>query len=166
MRPLATRNSSIQAAIDRYRDGPGAYTAGDPGQSALQRYAAIEEILMTAADELSREGPAGGLHAGQCRDPLRAADGTRCSSSSPSAAACRVGLFKQRFDRAVAEGELPPGTDTCALARFFGTVLQGMTIQARDEGRRRRGPQSCGARRHLRAWPAAVNRRNPVKSNS
>ncbi|MBB1593410.1 TetR family transcriptional regulator [Achromobacter sp. UMC46] len=40
--------------------------------------------------------------------------------------------IKTRFDRAVAEGELPPETDTDALARFFAAVVQGMSAQACD----------------------------------
>ncbi|BCL74491.1 TetR family transcriptional regulator [Jeongeupia sp. HS-3] len=41
-------------------------------------------------------------------------------------------LFQQRFDRAVHTGELPPDTETAALARCYGAVLQGMSIQACD----------------------------------
>jgi AcrR family transcriptional regulator len=37
-----------------------------------------------------------------------------------------------RLDRAVAEGELPAGTDTRAIAAFYTTVLNGLSIQARD----------------------------------
>ncbi|RDI96837.1 TetR/AcrR family transcriptional regulator [Dyella solisilvae] len=40
--------------------------------------------------------------------------------------------IKARFDRAVAEGELAPGTDTDALACFYVVVVQGMSAQACD----------------------------------
>ncbi|MFP3546554.1 TetR/AcrR family transcriptional regulator [Rhizobium sp. SIMBA_035] len=40
--------------------------------------------------------------------------------------------LKTRFDRAVAEGELPEATDTDTLARFYGAVVQGMSAQACD----------------------------------
>jgi AcrR family transcriptional regulator len=40
--------------------------------------------------------------------------------------------IRARFDRAVAEGELASDTDTEALARFFGAVVQGMSAQACD----------------------------------
>lgn len=43
-----------------------------------------------------------------------------------------LGRFRARFERAVAEGELPAGTDAEALARFFGAVIQGMSVQAQD----------------------------------
>lgn len=41
-------------------------------------------------------------------------------------------MVRARFDRAVAEGELPDGTDTDSLARFYGAVVQGMSAQACD----------------------------------
>lgn len=41
-------------------------------------------------------------------------------------------MVKARFDRAVEEGELPDGTDTDTLARFYGAVVQGMSAQACD----------------------------------
>lgn len=43
-----------------------------------------------------------------------------------------IQVLKSRFDRAVSEGELPEGTDTDTLARFYGAVMQGMSAQACD----------------------------------
>jgi len=144
----------FQAALDRYREGPGAYTAAilDKAPSA---YAAIEEVLMTAADELTRAGrPAGCMlanavtHCAPQTEHLQQLIAERRFMS--------LGLIKQRFDRGILEGELPAGTDTCALARFFGTVLQGMTIQARDKvaAAELKGVASAA----LRAWPQEAPR--------
>jgi len=138
-----------QAAIDRYRAGPGALTASilDKAPTA---YAAVEEILMTSASELTRKDrPAGCMlanavtHCAPTAETLQHAIAERRGLS--------LGLFKQRFDQALADGELPAGIDTCGLARFFGTVLQGMTIQARDGV----GPDDLKAvaETALRAWP-------------
>ncbi|MEU3569460.1 TetR/AcrR family transcriptional regulator [Kitasatospora sp. NPDC036755] len=41
-------------------------------------------------------------------------------------------IFEERLRRARQDGELPPEADPKALAAFFGTVLQGMSQQARD----------------------------------
>ena len=41
-------------------------------------------------------------------------------------------VLKARFDRAVIEDELPVGTDTDTLARFYGAIIQGMSAQACD----------------------------------
>lgn len=43
-----------------------------------------------------------------------------------------VEVLRDRFERAVAEGELDAGTDCRALAIYFVTVQHGMSIQARD----------------------------------
>lgn len=37
-----------------------------------------------------------------------------------------------RLDRGVAEGDVPAATDTATLASYYLTVLQGLSIQARD----------------------------------
>lgn len=50
-------------------------------------------------------------------------------------AECRrsaLDALRRRMERGVAEGDLPAGTDTAALAAFYTTVLQGLSIQARD----------------------------------
>jgi AcrR family transcriptional regulator len=41
-------------------------------------------------------------------------------------------IIRNRLDRAISEGELPPGTDTRALAHFYVAVVQGMSAQACD----------------------------------
>lgn len=38
----------------------------------------------------------------------------------------------ERIERGVEEGDVPPGTDAEAVALFYVTVLQGLSIQARD----------------------------------
>ncbi|KGT95894.1 TetR family transcriptional regulator [Erwinia typographi] len=43
-----------------------------------------------------------------------------------------IQCIKKRFDRAIDEGELPAGTDSEALARFYSAVVQGMSAQACD----------------------------------
>ena len=40
--------------------------------------------------------------------------------------------LKERFDQAKTDGDLPTDTDTEVLARYLGTVLQGMAIQANN----------------------------------
>ncbi|MEU5725939.1 TetR/AcrR family transcriptional regulator [Micromonospora sp. NPDC047738] len=50
-------------------------------------------------------------------------------------AACRtedLAILQRRIERGVAEGDVPPDTDSAALARFITAVLQGMSAQARD----------------------------------
>jgi len=40
--------------------------------------------------------------------------------------------LKARFDQAIIDGDLPANTDTDVLARYLGTVMQGMAIQANN----------------------------------
>jgi AcrR family transcriptional regulator len=41
-------------------------------------------------------------------------------------------LIQARLEGGVAAGELPPGTDVRTLAAYYNTVLEGLSIQARD----------------------------------
>jgi AcrR family transcriptional regulator len=40
--------------------------------------------------------------------------------------------LRERIQRGIDDGELPPGTDAASLADFYATLLQGLSIQARD----------------------------------
>lgn len=69
--------------------------------------------------------------------------------------------IKTRFDRAVSEGELAAGTDTDALARFYGAVVQGMSAQACDGASRAALTRLADIA--LSAWPAPrAHREKPV----
>ena len=41
-------------------------------------------------------------------------------------------VLQARLERGIADGELAPDTNAVALARFLMTVIQAMTVQARD----------------------------------
>ena len=43
-----------------------------------------------------------------------------------------VTMLAARVERGIDEGDVPPGTDARALATFYATVLQGLSIQSRD----------------------------------
>jgi AcrR family transcriptional regulator len=43
-----------------------------------------------------------------------------------------VADLRQRLDRGVREGDLPAGANTAAIAAFYTTVLNGLSIAARD----------------------------------
>jgi len=62
-----------------------------------------------------------------------------------------VAALQGRLERAVADGELPGDVEVQALATFYATVFQGMTIQARDGA----GPDRlmAVAETAMRAWP-------------
>jgi TetR/AcrR family transcriptional regulator, copper-responsive repressor len=58
-------------------------------------------------------------------------NGTVAKSVAARREAATVAL-RERFDRAVVDGELPTGSDTDSLARFFGAFTQGLSVQACD----------------------------------
>ena len=63
-------------------------------------------------------------------------------------------LIRERLERAVAEGELPTGLDSTALASFFTTVFDGLAIQARDGASRQ--TLQFAARCAMAAWDKMV----------
>lgn len=50
----------------------------------------------------------------------------------------RTASLVERLERAVAEGELQPGTDAQVLGDYYATVLHGFSVQARDGVSRKR----------------------------
>ncbi|MBF6225431.1 TetR/AcrR family transcriptional regulator [Nocardia abscessus] len=62
--------------------------------------------------------------------------------------------IRRRLDRGVAEGDLPEGTDTAALAGFYTTVLYGLSIQARDGASLTELTASIDCA--MAAWPATA----------
>lgn len=62
--------------------------------------------------------------------------------------------IRARIDRGVADGDVPAGVDTAALAAFYATVLNGLSVQARDG--RSRAELTAVADTALAAWDALV----------
>ena len=60
-------------------------------------------------------------------------------------------LVEARLQRGIKEGDMPPATNVKSLARFFITVHQGMSIQARD-GASRKELEAIGTTA-MHAWP-------------
>jgi AcrR family transcriptional regulator len=63
-----------------------------------------------------------------------------------------VAAFRERFERAVREGDLPQGTDCATLARYVATVLNGLAVQAASGATEKE--LRLVAATALRAWPA------------
>jgi hypothetical protein len=60
--------------------------------------------------------------------------------------------LRQRFERAVTEGDLPAGTDAASLALYIVAVTRGMAVQAASGATRDQLERI--AETALRAWPA------------
>ena len=64
-----------------------------------------------------------------------------------------IAEIAERLRRGQAAGELAGDADPDALARLFGAVLQGMTVQARDGATE--AELAAVADAAMRAWPAS-----------
>ncbi|MEP7102257.1 MAG: TetR/AcrR family transcriptional regulator [Burkholderiales bacterium] len=141
-------------AIERYATGPGGF-----GQRALDEEptarGAIERLLNEAADELTQE-----CHPLGCMMVMAT---TNCSVAAEhiqnalvKRRALGVGAMQARIQRGVDEGELPAGTDAGALANFYATVYQGMSMQAKDGMSRK--SLLASVEMAMRSWPVAAPR--------
>ena len=97
---------------------------------------AIAVMLRASAVDFSRPGKPrgclivlGALHADGANEAVR--------RDLAKQRAENIVLLRQRLERGVAEGELPPGLDLQAIATFYATVQHGMSIQARDGASRK-----------------------------
>ena len=143
---FGNKESLFRKALEHYAKGPSSYLS-----EALQEptaRAVVERLLHGVVDLLTDpKTPTtclwvhGALSCGD--DPLR-------KEFAAQRAAGHAEL-RRRFKRAVAEGDLPPDSDTDTLARYVQTVNFGLTVQA-----------STGATRSellrivetaLKAWP-------------
>lgn len=110
--------------------------------------AAVARVLTEAASLFARSGAP--------RGSMLVLSATNCSAASLQSelAERRAGvkaILKARIDRGIRAGELPRGTDSAALAVFYTTVFQGMSIQARDGATRK--SLLATAEAAMRAWP-------------
>jgi AcrR family transcriptional regulator len=134
---FGSKENLFDRALRRYLDGPSAYTA-----EALTRPTArevAEAMVHGAADTVS-----GDIH------------GCLTVGEAPGLADLRdatVHRLAERFDTAVANGELP-GVDTLALARWIAAVCQGIAIQARSGASR--ADLHAVANLALMGWPGAA----------
>jgi AcrR family transcriptional regulator len=128
------KEALFREAVGLYNATEGAATdrALEAAPTARQ---AIEDMLrVNAAAYVNPRRPPG------CMVTLAATIGT------PESAEVRAFLaqsreaaqsaIERRLARGVAEGDLPKGADVAALAAFYYTVLQGLSIQARDRASR------------------------------
>lgn len=140
----------FREAVQRYLAQSGPCSAQVFAEEPTAR-AAIERLLRSAAEELTRRDRPSGC--------MVVTAATNCCPESADIQADLAALRAQsaerlqaRIARAVTEGELPAGTDAAGLATFYTTVIQGMTVQARDGASR--DALLAAAAAALRAWPA------------
>ncbi len=147
---FGNKEALFEKALRRYAEGPGGYAGAALAAPTARDVAA--RMLQGAVDiQSDPRSPKGCLmvHSGL-------ASGTEAESVRKFAIARRregeVALRK-RFERAKAEGDLAPGADPAALARFISAVIYGMAVQAAS-GAGRKELETI-AEQAMRAWPSA-----------
>ena len=124
---FGNKESLFRKALDRYAQGPAAYIRNAVQEPTAR---AVAERMMRGVVELGTSScnPAGclwiqgTLSCGEAADPMR--------QELSAHRAATVAALRKRFQCAVAEGDLPPGSDTASLARFVATVNFGLAVQA------------------------------------
>jgi AcrR family transcriptional regulator len=143
-------------AIERYGKGPAGYAQKALDEEPTAR-GAIQRLLDKAADELTQD-----CHPLGCMMVMAT---TNCSVAAEhiqqalvKRRALGVAMMQARIQRGIEEGELPADTDAGALANFYSTIYQGMSMQAKDGASRQSLMQTVDAA--MRAWPKATKRRS------
>ncbi|MFE4086095.1 TetR/AcrR family transcriptional regulator [Streptomyces sp. YIM B13502] len=145
---FGNKEELFRKALERYTEGPGGYLA-----RALQEPTAREvatAILAGTVRTTTRPSPPRGCLGVQgALSTSDAGQGVRDLLAAWRNDGC--GSVRERFERAVADGDLPPGADPALLARYVTTLAFGIAVQAasgigRDE-------LQAMADAALRTWP-------------
>ncbi|MBI3524745.1 MAG: TetR/AcrR family transcriptional regulator [Betaproteobacteria bacterium] len=132
---FGSKEALFREAVALYRETEGGRILSAMTTAPSTR-AAIETMLRVSAEEYTRPGKPrgclivlGALHADDGNEVMRRELQVHRAES--------LTMLLQRLKRGVAEGELPNGPDWRAIATFYITVQQGMSIQARDGATRK-----------------------------
>jgi AcrR family transcriptional regulator len=147
---FGNKEELFRKALDRYAAGPASHAFAALNEPTAR---AVVERLWYGAVEMAThpQNPAGCLlvqGALACGDT---ADAVRRDVAARRAAG--VAALRRRFQRAVAEGDLPADANPADLARYVATVTYGMAVQAASGASRaqlRRVAQLA-----LRNWPTS-----------
>ena len=116
--------------VDLYLQGPGNFIQHALRQTSDAR-SFTQQVLSGAANEFTAHNhPPGCIVSSGLL--TSATLHQRMAQNMSDLRSATLGLIHQRFEQAKDSGELPASTNCHSLARFFGAVIQGMSIQARD----------------------------------
>ena len=145
---FGNKEELFRKALDRYVDGPGGYFQVALAKPTMR--AVVEHLLYESADAVTDPNHPPGCLAVQgalsCGD---AAESIKRELMSRRAKGEQD--LRQRFERAIAEGDLPEGSDAADLAAYLSAILQGMAVQA--AGGTTREQLRKIAEMALRTWP-------------
>jgi AcrR family transcriptional regulator len=145
---FGNKEALFRLVLDRYAAGPAKYINEALDEPSVRR---VVEIIFKRAVEAScdPDRPRGCLLVQGAMACGKESESIRQELAARRAAGEAV--LKKRFRRAVAEGDLPKGSDAGQLAKFVSAVLTGMAVKAAD-GATRKELQGI-ADLAMRAWP-------------
>ena len=150
---FGNKEDLFRKVLDRYMSGPASYAAAALEEPDAR--VAVERLLRDAADLHTdpRHAPGcllvhGSLCGGAEMDGVRRELIARRASSED--------VIRRRLERARAECDLPPETDTADLANYLATVIQGMAVQAAGGATRDRLERII--RIAMQVWPKGSRR--------
>lgn len=151
---FGSKEQLFYEAVDRYAQTHGMELYAPLARPGAARDA-IHALLRGAAAQFSTRG-----HPSGCFLLSGASHSVDCAyidDTLKERRRERQAALQARIQQGVDGGELPAQADAAALARFFNTVLQGMSMQARD-GATRAALESV-AETAMLAWPQKRVRR-------
>ena len=127
---FGSKEGLFHEAVELYgrTEGPALWDAVEAAPTARK---GIEGFLAATARAFSRPGKPRGCLVTLSAINLVSASPSVCDAMRKERGRGQRGL-EARLQRAMAEGELPASLDAGAVAAFYLTVQQGMSIQARD----------------------------------
>lgn len=124
---FGNKETLFRKALDRYRDQHTAYLRDALEEPTAQRV--IERMMQGVVDLVTNPGNPSSCLVAQsllaCADP----DDPLHQELVERRAADEIAI-RDRFERAVSEGDLPPDANPATLARFVLTVNSGLSVQA------------------------------------
>ena len=150
---FGNKETLFRKALDRYLQKPASYLPNALKEPTARL--AAEKLLRGAIDmAMNRKHPDGcllvhgALAAGPAGEPIRLELNRRRAGAAAA--------VRRRFERAVAEGDLPASADPAKLARYVVTVIWGLSVQA--AGGASRAELKEVAELAMRAWPGQSQR--------
>ena len=145
---FGNKEALFRKAIDRYIAGPACHV-GEALKEPTAR-AVVERLLRGGIDLITdSRNPCGcfmvqsALACGDTADSIRRELVKRRAEGEAA--------LRERFERALSDGDLPPSTDPADLARYVATLMHGMAVQA--AGGAARDELLRVAEMAIRAWP-------------
>ena len=146
---FGNKEELFRKALDRYLAGPQGFMAEALKEPTAR---AVAEAIFSGFIRMQRGRD-------RARGCLVVSGALACGAEAETVrrelAQLRQGIvtaLRERFERAVQDGDLPEGTDCATLARYIATVLNGLAVQAASGATEKE--LRLVAATAMRAWPS------------